>query len=122
MKVSEEKRKKEIDSNLDLYSTVQKQIKSARGASLETTVKERRKFLTESNCIELLNPVNPCGETVYCMDALPDEVPLYHPDGVMFVKMKQTKSVAMMMNVYANSWENIDIDKFLADQERKRTI
>ncbi len=29
LKVSEEKRKKEIDSNLDLFSTVQMQMKSA---------------------------------------------------------------------------------------------
>ncbi len=38
------------------------------------------------------------------------------------MKMRQTKTVAMMMRVYANSWENLEIDKLLADQERKRTI
>ncbi len=120
LKVSEEKRKKEIDSNLDLLSTIQMQMKSAREAPSEDTDEERRKFLTESNCIELLNPVNPCGDTVYCMDDLPVEVPLYGPDGVMFVKTRQTKTVAMMMRMYANSWENQDIDKLLTDQERKR--
>ncbi len=83
MKVSEEKLKKEIDSNLDLYSTIQMQMQ---------------------------------------MDALPDEDLLYGPDGVMFVKTRQTKTVAMMMHVYANSWENLEIDKLLSDQERKRTI
>ncbi len=122
LKVSEEKQKKEINSNLDLYSTVQMQMKSTRGAPSEATDEERKKLLSESNCIELLNPVNPLGETVYCMDALPDEVPLYSPDGVMFVKTKQMKTVAMMMCVYANSWENLEIDKLLSDQERKRTI
>ncbi len=76
---------KEIDSNLDLYSTVQMQMKSAREAPSKATDKERKK----SNCIELLNPVNPHGEPVYCMDALPDEVPLYGPDGVMFVKTRR---------------------------------
>ncbi len=112
MKVSEEKRKKEIDStvmgryidsNLDLYSTVQMQMKSAHGAPSEATDEERRKFLTESNCIELLNLVNPRGEPVYCMDALPVEIPLYGPDRVMFVKTRETKTVAMMMRMYANS-------------------
>ncbi len=103
MKVSEDKRRKEIDSNLDLYSTVQMQMKSAREAPSEATDEERRKFLTESNCIELLNPLNPRGEPVYCMDALPVEIPLYGTDGVMFMKMKKTKTVAMMMHMYANS-------------------
>ncbi len=121
LKVSEEKRKKEIDSNLDLFSTVQMQRKSALVAPSEATDEERRKFLTETNCIELLNPVNPSGDTVYCMDTLPVEVPLYGPDGVMFVKTRQTKTVAMMMRMYTNSWENLEIDKLLADQERKRT-
>ncbi len=75
--VSGEKRKKEIDSNLDIFSTIQMQMKSAHEAPCEATYEERKKFLSESNCIELLNLVNPCGESVYCMDALPDEVPLY---------------------------------------------
>ncbi len=110
LKVSEEKRKKEIDSNLDLFSTVQMQMKSARETPSEDTDEERRKFLTESNCIELLNPVNPHGDTVYCMDALLVEVPLYGPDGVMFVKTRQTKTVAMMIRMYANSWENLEIE------------
>ncbi len=65
--------------------------------------------------------MNPCGDTVYCMDALSVEVPLYGPDGVMFVKTRQTKTVAMMMCMYANNWENLEIDKLLADQERKKT-
>ncbi len=49
------------------------------------------------------------------------EVPLYDPERVMFMKTRQTKTVAMMMRKYANSWENLEIDKLLADQERKRT-
>ncbi len=89
-------------------------------APSEDTDEERRKLLTESNCIELLKPVNPCGDTVYFMDSLPVEVPLYGPDGVMFGKTRQTKTVSMMMRMYANSWENLEIDKLLTDQERKR--
>ncbi len=50
------------------------------------------------------------------------EVPLYGPDGVMFMKTRQTKTLAMMMCMYTNNWENIEIVKLLADQERKRTI
>ncbi len=38
------------------------------------------------------------------------------------MKTRQTKTVAMMMRMYANSWENLEIDKLLADQERKRTM
>ncbi len=52
------------------------------------------------------------------MDALPVEIPLYGPDGVIFVKTKKTKTVAMMMRMYTNSCENLEIDKLLADQER----
>ncbi len=79
------------------------QMKSDSEAPSEATDEERRKFLTESNCIELLNPVNPHCEPVYCMDALPVEIPLYGPDGVVFVKTKKTKTMAMMMRMYANS-------------------
>ncbi len=122
LKVSEEKHKKEIDSNLDLFSTVQMQMKIGCEAPSEDTNEESRQFLTESNCIELLNPVNPREDMVYCMNALPVEVPLYGPDGVIFVKTRQTKTVAMMMRMYANSYENLEIDKLLADHERKRTI
>ncbi len=122
LKVSEVKWRKEIDSNSDLYSTIQMEMKSAREAPSEATDEERKKFLSESNCIEFLNPVNPRGEPVYCMDALPDKVTIYGPDGVMFVKTRNMKTVAMMMRMYANSWENLEIDKLLSDQERKRTI
>ncbi len=92
-----------------------------RKSALVAPSEAKTKFLTEANCIELLNPVNPRGDMVYCMDALPVEVPLYGPDGVMFMKTRQTKTVAMMMHMYANSWENLEIDKLLADQERKKT-
>ncbi len=50
------------------------------------------------------------------MDVLPEEFPLYGPDGVLFVKTANPKSVAMMMRMYANTW-----DKLKANQERRRT-
>ncbi len=91
LKVSEDIRRKEIDSNLDLYSTVQMQMKSARGAPSEATDDERRKFLTESNCIELLNLVNPLGKPVYCMDALPVEIPPLWPSRSYVHKYETSK-------------------------------
>ncbi len=49
---------------------------SARVAPSDASDEERRRFLSESNCIELLNPANLLVKK-YCMDALPDEIPLY---------------------------------------------
>ncbi len=46
LKVSEEKRKKEIYSNLNLYSTVQMQVKSACVAPADASDKERKRFLS----------------------------------------------------------------------------
>ncbi len=108
-------------NGFQLGTTIRMQMKSARTAPADASDEERKRFLSESTCIELLNPVNPQREAVYYMDALPDEVPLYGPDGVMFVKMRNSKTVAMMMSMYDNSWENLEIDNLLADQERKRT-
>ncbi len=47
--------------------------------------------------------------------------PYYGPDGVLFMKTANTKSVAMMMRIYANTCDNLAIDKLKADQERRRT-
>ncbi len=55
------------------------------------------------------------------MDVLPEEFPLYSSDGVLFVKMANPKSVAMMMRMYANTCDNLEIGKLKADQERRRT-
>ncbi len=120
LKASEEERKKEIDFNLDLYSTIRLNWKASKEAALGSTDEERKRFLSGANCIELLSSVNPHVESVYCMDTLPEEVPLYSPDGVMFVKTNNPKLVAMMMRMYANSCDNLKIDKLRADQERRR--
>ncbi len=74
-----------------------------------------------ATCIELLSPVDLKVELTYCMDVLPDEFPLYGPDCVLFVKTANPKSVAMMMRMYANTWDNMEIAKLKADQERSRT-
>ncbi len=55
LNVSEDERKKEMDSNLNLYSTVKMHMKSARVAPSDASDEEMRRFLSESNCIELLN-------------------------------------------------------------------
>ncbi len=49
------------------------------------------------------------------MDVLPDEFLLYVPDGVLFMKMGNAKSVAMIMSMYSNNWDNLEIDKLKAD-------
>ncbi len=102
---------------MDLYSTVRLNLKVSKEAALGSTDEERKRFLSGANCIELLSPVNPHGEAVYCMDTLSAEVNLY---GVMIMKTNDPKSVAMMMHMYANSWDNLEIDKLRADQERRR--
>ncbi len=46
LKVSVDKRKKEMDYNLDLHSTVKMQMKSARTSTSDMSDEERRRFLT----------------------------------------------------------------------------
>ncbi len=94
-------------------------LKASKEATLGTNDEERKIFL--SGAIGLLCPVNPKGESTYCMDVLPDEFPLYCPVVVLFVKMANPESVAMMMCMYANTWDNLEIYKLKASQERKRT-
>ncbi len=67
--------------------------------------------MSGANCIELTNPVDPQGTTAYSLDTLPETVPLYVPEGVLFVKTENPRSVGMLMRMYADSWENLDIDK-----------
>ncbi len=96
-------------------------LKASKEATLGTTDEERKIYLTGANCIELLNPVDPKEKSTYCMDIRPDEFPLYGPDGVLFVKTANPKSMAMMMFMYANTCDNLELDKLKADQERRRT-
>ncbi len=96
-------------------------LKVSKEATLGSTDEERKTILSGATCIELLSPVDPKGESIYCMDVLPEEFPLYSPDGVFFMKTANPKSVAMMMRMYANTWDNLEIDKLMADQERRTT-
>ncbi len=96
-------------------------LKATKEATLGTTDEKRNIFLSGANYIELVSPVNLKGEATYYMDVLPDEFPLYGSDGVLFVKMANPKSVAMMMCMYANTSDNLEIDKLKADQKKRRT-
>ncbi len=64
-------------------------------------------FLSGANCIELLDPVAPKGTTAYCIDTLPEMVPLYGPDGMLFVKTEEPSVLSMMVKMYAESGEKI---------------
>ncbi len=121
LKVSEEKLKIERDSDINLYNTIRMNLRALKEATLGTTDEEMKIFLSGANCIELLSPVDPKGELTYCMDVFLDEFPLYVPDGVLFMKTASPKSMAMMMRIYINTWDNLEIDKLKADQERRRT-
>ncbi len=121
MQVSEEKLKTERESNINLFSTIRMNLKASKEAILGSTDEERKRFLSGATCIEILSPVYPKGESTYCMDVLPEEFTLYGPDGVLFVKTANPKSVAMMMRMYASTWDNLERDKLKVDQERRRT-
>ncbi len=78
--------------------------------------------MSGTNCIELVNPVDLQGATAYCMDILPDMVPLCGPEGVLFMKTENPHSVGMRMRMYADTWDNLDIDKLKEKQERMMTM
>ncbi len=77
LKVSEEKLKTEREAIINLFSTIRLNKKVSQEASLGSTDEERKRFLSRANCIELTNTVDPQGMTVYCLDTLPETVPLY---------------------------------------------
>ncbi len=78
--------------------------------------------MSGANCIELIIPVDLQGRTAYCLDTLPDTVPLYGREGLEFMKTENLRSVGMLMRMYADSWDNLDIDKLKEKLERRRTI
>ncbi len=71
--------------------------------------------------MELLNLGDPKGDSIYCLDKFLMAVPLYRSEGVMFVKTDKTCTVAMQMHLYADSWDNLDIEELKEKQERRRT-
>ncbi len=79
-------------------------------------------IVSGANCIELSNPVDTQGTTVYCLETLSETVPLYGLDGVLSMKTDNPGSVGMLMRIYTDSWDNLDIDKLREKQERRRTM
>ncbi len=120
--VSREKLVKEVEANINLYSIIM-MAKDISNKEMVTgsTDEERKMFLTVANCVELLNPMDPKGNTIYFMETLPNAVPLYVPEGVMFVKTDNPQTMAMQMRLYADSWDNVNVDKLKEKQERERT-
>ncbi len=105
LKVAEEKLKSEIKSNINLYSTVLMNKELSQDSSTPGTMdKDRKKFLSMANCIEVLNPVPPSGTMVFLMDNYPDSVPIYGPDSCMFMKTDEPRAVRVIMRMTTESW------------------
>ncbi len=96
--------------------------KLAKESTAGSSDEERKMFLTVANCVELLNPMYTKGNTIYFMEMLPNAIPLYGAEGVMFVKTDNTPTVAMQMRLYADTWDNLNVGKLKEKQERERTM
>ncbi len=96
--VYSEKLAKELEANTNLYSTVGiKKQSSAKETTAGSSDEERKKFLTGTNSVELLNTMDLKGNTIYFMEMLTNAVPLYGQEGVMFVKTDNPCTMAMQM-------------------------
>ncbi len=111
-----------VSSKINLFSIVRLNQKASQEATQGSKDEERKRFLSGANCIKLTNPVDLQRTTAYCLDTLPEMVPLYGPEDVLFMKTENPRSVDMLMRMYAHSWENLDIDKLKEKQERRRTL
>ncbi len=116
----EDKLTKEKEANINLYSTVMmnKESKDPTPGSFD---KPKKKFLSDTCCIEIRNPEPLQGATVVCMDTYPAHVPVNGPDGIMFLETKDPRAVAMIMKQFAKTWKELDLPHLLEKQERKRT-
>ncbi len=122
LKRSQAKLKSEVESNTNLFASVKLAHASLNPeTSSETSDKDKRKFLAQAKCIEILDPVDLQGETTYLLKSLPKVVPLYGPEGIMFVKTDKPSTVAMQLRMYADSWEHLNVAELKAKQERQRT-
>ncbi len=86
LKMSAQKLSKEVEMNSNFFMTVKMAKETVFTERATDTNKEKKQFLLETNCMELLDPVDPKCENTYLMDNLPKTVPLYGPEGVTFVK------------------------------------
>ncbi len=120
--VSKEKLDREIKANTNLFSTI-RMTHDTLSQELKpgSSDDDKKKFLSGANCVELLNPVNPKGETTYLLETLAGMVPLYGPEGVTFVKTDNPHTLAMQMTMYIDSWDNLNTKKLTEKLERQRT-
>ncbi len=121
LKVSAQKLSKEEESNTNLFMTVKMAKETVFTDRASATNEEKEQFLSETNCMELLDPVDLKGETTYIMDNQLKTVLLYGPEGVMFVKTDNPCTVAMQMCMYSDSWDNLNLEELKEKQERNRT-
>ncbi len=117
--VSADKLNKEVESNTNLFTSIK--IAKESIFSMPATDEDRKQFLSQTNCMELLNPVDPKGDAIYCLDKLPMAVPLYGNEGITFVKTDIPCTIVMQMRLYADSWDNLNIEELKEKQERRRT-
>ncbi len=109
---------KEVEANSNLYSTIRMtKHTSVKEMTAGSTDEERKKFLTGANYVELLNPVDKKGSTIYFIETLPNAMPLYGLEGVMLVKTNNSSTVTLQMKLYADSWDNLNVDKLKEKQE-----
>ncbi len=121
-KVSAENLNREEESNTNLFTT----IKMAKETVFtdrpdSATNEEKKKFLSETNCMELLNTVYLKGETTYLIESLLNTVPLYRPEDVMFVKTDNQLTVALQICMYTDYWDNFNVKELNEKQERRIT-
>ncbi len=117
LKVSADKLNREVESNTNLFTTIKMAMETAFRDSLDSaTNKEMKRFLSETNCMELLDTVDPKVETIYFLESLLKTVPLYGPEGTTFVKTDNPCTVAMQMHMYADSWDILNLEELREKQ------
>ncbi len=107
---------------MNLFASV-KLAKEALNPEFPTasTNEEKRHFLAQTNCIEVLDPVDLKGKSTYLLETLPKIMPLYWPEGVTLVKTEKQHTMAMQLHLFADSWDHLDIQELKEKQERRRT-
>ncbi len=78
LKVVKDKLTKEKEANINLNGTIMMN-KESKYSIPGSSDKDKKKFLSDTCCFEILNPEPPQGATVVCMDTYPAYVPVYVP-------------------------------------------
>ncbi len=111
------KLKQEIEANINLYSTIKMNRKASQESPATSSQEEpgqideaRKRFLESTNCIELSNPVLLQGTEAIFINTIPDMVPIYGPEGVLFMKTDNPKMLGMMMHMYTETWVYLNVN------------